>query len=151
MRWNASRDQKKIEEWLTEIYSKIKSRASQKGVRIYWEDEMGIQSSDNRSRTYGLKSKKPVIKKTGERFKCNILAAISPQGFMNWTVFEDRFTSKKFVHLLGRLIKQIKQKVFLIVDNHKVHHSRRVREYVEKRKDKIALFFLPAYCPDMNP
>ena len=70
---------------------------------------------------------------------------------MNWTVFEDNFTSKKFVHFLGRLIKQVKQKVFLIVYNHKVHHSCRVREYVEKRKDKIELFFLPAYCPDMNP
>lgn len=145
------RDPKKIEEWLTETYPKIKSRASQEGARIYWGDEMGIQSSDNRGRTYGLKGKKPVIKKTGGRFKCNMLAAISPQGFMNWTVFEDNFTSKKFVHFLGRLIKQVKQKVFFIVDNHKVHHSRRVREYVEKRKDKIELFFLPAYCPDMNP
>ena len=80
-----------------------------------------------------------------------MLAAIRPQGFMNWTVFEDNFTSEKFVHFLRRLIKQVKQKVFLIVDNHRVHHSRRVREYVEKRKDKIELFFLPAYCPDMNP
>ena len=36
------RDPKKIEEWLTETYPKIKSRASQEGVRIYWGDEMAF-------------------------------------------------------------------------------------------------------------
>ncbi len=103
------------------------------------------------SQTYGLRGETPVIKKTGSRFKCNMLAAISPQGFMNWMVFEDNFTSKKFIEFLGRMIRQIKQKVFLILDNHRVHHSKKVQAYVEKHKDKLELFYLPPYCPDMNP
>src|SRR3546814_9626461 len=70
---------------------------------------------------------------------------------MNWMVFEDNFTSQKFIEFLGRLIRQIKQKIFLIVDNHKAHHSKRVRDYLEKHRDKLELFFLPPYCPDMNP
>ena len=53
------------------------------GARIYWGDEMGIQSTDNRGKTYGLKGKTPTVKKSGSRFKCNMLAMISPQGFMN--------------------------------------------------------------------
>jgi len=145
------RNPKKIEIWLAEDYPVIKARASQEGARIYWGDEMGIQSSDNRGRTYGLKGKTPIIKKPGSRFKCNMLAAISPQGFMNWMVFEDNFTSAKFISFLGRLVRQIKQKVFLIVDNHKVHHSKKAKEYVSKHKDKLELFYLPAYAPDMNP
>ena len=72
------RNPKKIEAWLTDTYPKIKTRAMQEGARIYWGDEMGIQSTDNRGKTYGLKGKTPVIKKTGSRFKCNMLAAISP-------------------------------------------------------------------------
>jgi transposase len=112
---------------------------------------MGIHSTDNRGRTYGLVGKTPVVKKSGSRFKCNMLAAISPQGFMNWMVFEDNFSSAKFIQFLGRLIRQIKQKVFLIVDNHRAHHSKKVQGYVEKHKDKIELFYLPPYCPDMNP
>ena len=69
-----------------------------------------------------------------------MVAATSSQGFMNWMVFEDSFTSGKFVEFLGRLVRQIKQKVFLIVDNHSVHHSKRVKTYVEKHKDKLELF-----------
>ena len=145
------RDPKKIKIWLTDTYPKIKVRAMQEGARIYWGDEMGLQSTDNRGRTYGLIGKTPVIKKTGSRFKCNMLAAISPQGFMNWMVFEDNFTSDKFISFLGRLIRQVKQKIFFIVDNHQVHHSRQVKAYVEKHKDKLELFYLPPYCPDMNP
>lgn len=113
----------------------------QEGARIYWADEMGLQSCDNRGRTYGIVNETPVIKKTGSRFKVNMLAAISPQGFMNWMVFEDNCDSKKFIEFLGRLRRQVKQKVFLIVDNHRVHHSKKVRAYVEKFKDDIELFF----------
>jgi len=145
------RNPEKIKEWLETTYPKIKERAMREGARIYWGDEMGIHSTDNRGRTYGLVGQTPVIKKTGSRFKCNMLAAISPQGFMNWMVFEDNFTSQKFIQFLGRMIRKIKQKIFLVVDNHRVHHSKKVKAYVEKYKDRIQLFFLPPYCPDMNP
>lgn len=135
------RDEKKVEQWLTETYPAIKVRAMQEGARIYWADEMGLQSCDNRGGTYGVVNETPVIKKTGSRFKVNMLAAISPQGFMNWMVFENNCDSKKFIEFLGRLRRQVKQKVFLIVDNHRVHHSKKVRAYVEKFKDDIELFF----------
>ncbi len=140
----------KVSKWLDETYPAIKVRAMQEGARIYWADEMGIQSTDNRGRTYGLVGKTPVIKKPGSRFKVNMLAAISPQGFMNWMVFEDNFDSKKFIEFLGRMRRQIKQKIFLIVDNLRVHHSKKVQQYVSKYKDDIELF-LPPYCPELNP
>ena len=145
------RNPHKIEEWLANTYPKIKNRAIKEGARIYWGDEMGIQSTDNRGKTYGIRGKTPTIKRSGSRFKCNMLAAISPQGFMNWMVFEDNFNGKKCIEFLGRLIRQIKQKVFLILDNHRVHHSKKVKAYVEKHKDNLELFYLPPYCPDMNP
>jgi transposase len=135
------RNPEKIKTWLEETYPRIKVRAMQEGARIYWADEMGIQSHDNRGRTYGLKGKTPVIKKPGSRFKINMLAAISPQGFMNWMVFEDNCDSKKFIEFLGRMRRQIKQKIFLVVDNHRVHHSKKVKAWVEKYKDYIEIFF----------
>ncbi len=64
------------------------------------------------------------------------------------------FTSQKpikCIEFLGRMIRQIKQKVFLILDNHRVHHSKKVKAYVAKHKEKLELFYLPPYCPDMNP
>ena len=130
---------------MANTYPKIKNRAIKEGARIYWGDEMGIQSTDNRGKTYGIRGKTPTIKRSGSRFKCNMLAAISPQGFMNWMVFEDNFNGKKCIEFLGRLIRQIKQKVFLILDNHRVHHSKKVKAYVEKHKDNLELFYCPKF------
>ena len=145
------RDPIKIAAWLEHDYPKIKALASKEGARIYWGDEMGIHSTDNRGKMYSPKGETPVITNAGSRFKCNMIAAISPNGFMNWMVFQENFTSKQFINFLGRLIRQIKQKIFLILDNHKVHHSKRVQAYVKKHKNKIRLFFLPPYCPELNP
>jgi len=91
-------------------YPIIKSRAIKEGARIYWGDEMGIQSADNRGKTYGVRGKTPVIKKSGSRFKCNMLAAISPQGYMNWMVFEDNFTSKKYIRAKNKSYIQISKR-----------------------------------------
>ncbi len=52
---------------------------------------------------------------------------------------------------LRRLIRQCTQKVFLIVDGHPVHKSRAVRDWVERHADRIRLFFLPSYSPELNP
>jgi len=145
------KDEAKVKIWLEETYPKIKAQASHEGARIYWGDEMTIQSRDNRGRTYGLIGQTPAIKKSTISFKCNILAAISPSGFMNWMVFEDNFDSKKLVEFIRRLIRQIKQKIYLILDNHGVHHSKKVKDYVEKYKDRIKIFYLPPYCPELNP
>lgn len=135
------RDPDKVAQWLNETYPAIKARAIHEGARIYWADEMGLQSCDNRGRTYGLVNQTPVIRKTGSRFKVNMLAAVSPQGFMNWMVFEGNCDSKKFIEFLGRLRRQVKQKIFLIVDNHRIHHSKKVMQYVETFKNEIAIFF----------
>ncbi len=52
---------------------------------------------------------------------------------------------------LARLIKDVDRKVFLIVDNLKVHHSRLVQQWLEEHKEQIEVFFLRAYSPELNP
>jgi transposase len=41
--------------------------------------------------------------------------------------------------------------VYLILDNLKVHLSKDVAKWLEKKKDKIAVFYLPSYSPELNP
>lgn len=45
------RDPQKVAIWLQETYPKIKAKAMQQGARIYWGDEMGMQSTDNCGKT----------------------------------------------------------------------------------------------------
>lgn len=41
--------------------------------------------------------------------------------------------------------------MFLILDNLRVHHSKPVKAWVDEHKDKIELFYLPSYSPELNP
>lgn len=56
-----------------------------------------------------------------------------------------------FLEFLRRLVKHAQRKVFLIVDGHPVHRSRKVRRWLQKNVDRIEMFRLPGYSPDLNP
>jgi hypothetical protein len=45
----------------------------------------------------------------------------------------------------------LKKKVILILDNLRVHHSHIVKDWISQNQDKIELFFLPSYSPELNP
>ena len=85
------------------------------------------------------------------RFKVNMLSAISKAGKLRFMLYPDTMNAKKLMDFLRRLIKDIPQKVFLILDNLKVHHANKVSEWVGKHKDRIELFYLPPYAPEYNP
>ena len=48
-------------------------------------------------------------------------------------------------------MKDVKKKVYFILDNLRVHHSEKVTQWLEAHKGKIAVFYLPAYAPELNP
>jgi hypothetical protein len=50
-----------------------------------------------------------------------------------------------------RLIKDIKRKVFIILDNLSVHHVYVVRQWVAKHSQDIEVYYLSACSPDLNP
>ena len=59
--------------------------------------------------------------------------------------------SQTLIKFMERLIKDSKKKVFLILDNLKVHHSHMVVDWLKEHKKQIEVFHLPAYSPELNP
>jgi len=55
------------------------------------------------------------------------------------------------IEFMSKLIENKEQKVFLILDNLRVHHSKIVKQWAEDNKEKIELFYLPSYSPEKNP
>jgi transposase len=66
-------------------------------------------------------------------------------------VTEKCLTTPVFIDFLKRLLHGTERPVFLVVDGHPVHRSKRVREFVADTKGRLQLFFLPAYSPELNP
>ncbi|BBI17577.1 IS630 family transposase [Neochlamydia sp. S13] len=142
---------KAIEEWFKIEYPSIQKLSKKENATIYWGDEMGLRSDHNVGRTYGLKGKTPVVKRTGNRFSCNMISALTNLGKLNFMVFHENFTSEIFLKFLKRIIRQCDRKVFLIVDQHRAHKSKIVKNWLTKNKEHIRLYYLPSYCPELNP
>ena len=66
-------------------------------------------------------------------------------------LFQERFTRSVFLRFLGRLLRQSGKKVYLIVDGHPVHRFKVVRDWVDRNRERISLYQLPGYSPDLNP
>ncbi len=112
---------------------------------------MGLRSDHNVGRTYGLKGKTPVVKRTGNRFSCNMISTITNLGKLSFMVFHENFTQDVFLKFLKRMVRQSDRKVFLIVDNHRSHKSKKVNTWLKDNEEHIRLFHLPSYCPELNP
>lgn len=141
----------RVNEWLENEYPQIKERAKKEKASIFWGDETGLRSTHAAGKSFSPKGKTPEVKISAKRFSVNMISAIANSGKLYFKTYTGRFTSIVFIEFLKRLIKQQKGKIFLIVDNLSVHKSQLVTEWVSKHKNRIELFYLPPYSPDMNP
>jgi transposase len=139
-----------VKKWLAKDYPKIKAKSKKENAIIYWGDETGLRSDHHAGRSYSPKGKTPVIKATGKRFKTNMISAISNKGLLKFMLF-DKFNSTVFKKFLSRLIERTEQKILIIVDGHPAHKTIAVKNWLKKNKDKIEIFYLPGYSPELNP
>lgn len=139
-----------VQRWIDDVYPLIRAQAKKARAAIYWGDEMGMRSDHHCGTTYGLKGKTPVILGTGQRFRCNMISAITNRGKLYFMVYRQGFSSRVFLAFLKRLVKQVGRTLFLVVDGHPAHRSRVTKQWLEKNK-KIRLFYLPGYSPELNP
>ena len=139
-----------VGKWLNETYPEIKARAAEENAEIYWGDETGVQNTADYLRGYSLVGQTPVVQVQTQKFKANMLSAISNRGKVRFTIY-DKFSLDVLIDFMRRLVADTKRKVFLILDNLRTHHAKKVRRWLEKHKDEIEVFFLPPYSPEHNP
>lgn len=140
-----------VAQWMEEIYPTIAMEAKSQNAEIHWGDETGVRNDCQHGRGYAPKGQTPILRKKAKRFSTNMISSITNQGKVRWMIYRETLTSQVFIRFMERLIKDSKKKVFLIVDNLRVHHSAPVKEWAEANKEHIALFYLPSYSPERNP
>lgn len=151
-KWSAQQqDPKLVLSWMTHDFPKIQRMAKAVGASIYFGDESSIRSDYHSGTTWAVRGKTPTVKATGARFKLNMISAINPQGTIRFMVTESNLTSEVFIEFLERLLHDNPNPVFLIVDQHSVHRSKKVLNFVANTNGRLRLFYLPPYSPELNP
>lgn len=136
------RNDAKVTAWLEEDYPKIQKQAQEENAEIQWGDETACVSLPSIIKGYAPKGKTPVMEHTAKRFKINMISTITNRGKLRFMVYEQNMDADLFITFLERLIEGSDKKIFLILDNLRVHHSKIVQAWVEEHQTQIALFYL---------
>jgi len=142
---------KAVQEWLQEEYPAIKEKAKQEGAEIHWGDETGVRNSNQHGRSYAPKGKTPVKKSMAKRFSINMISTVTNRGKVEFMIYSENMNADRLIIFMKQLIKGRKRKIYLILDNLRVHHSKIVKKWLEENKESIAVFHLPSYSPEKNP
>jgi transposase len=146
------RNEAAVKRWLTKDYPAIAARAKREGAGIWWGDETGLRSRHYAGTSFSPRGKTPVTRGSGKVFGCNLFSAITNRGELAFMVYEGKFNAEVFLECMERLIRHAGgRKVFLILDNLRVHKAKVLRPWLAEHANEIELFFIPSYSPDLNP
>jgi transposase len=145
------RDDVVVQRWLVEEYPRIAARAKTEGAEIHWLDETGVNNQAVYQRGFAPKGKTPVTIKPSKREKISLISTVTNLGTMRFRCFEGALSAVLLVAFLEALVKGASRKLYVIMDNLPVHKGKLVTAWVEANADKIMVFYLPPYAPDVNP
>ena len=104
-----------------------------------------------RGRGYAPKGKTPAVLANANRSKLSVISTVTNKGQMRWKVFSRALNAKILISFMKRLVDGREKRVFLILDNLRVHHSKAVKKWLADNQEKIAVFYLPSDSPELNP
>jgi len=145
-----AQDDVRVRDFKEKEYPAIATRAKAENAEIYWGDETGVCNTANYERGFSPKGQPPVLKVETKRERVSMISAITNKGSVRFMLY-DTMTQQTLIDFMRRLISDSQRKVFLILDNLRVHHGKLVAAWLEKHKDRIEVFFLPPYSPELNP
>ena len=142
---------KAVRQWLVDQYPAIATRAKHEKAEIHWGDETGLSNGYQHGRSYAPRGQTPTVRMRARKESIGLISTVTNQGQMRFMVYRNAMNAAVMKKFLQRLVKDAGRKVFLIVDNLKVHHSKPVKEWLALHQEQIEVFYLPAYCPELNP
>jgi transposase len=139
-----------VARWLATEFPAIRAQARREGGVVVWLDELGVRADTAAGRSWAPVGHTPVVKRTGKRFRVNMISAISTGGLLRFRLVTGSFTGPVFVDFLRRLVADCApRRVHLIVDGHPVHRAKLVASWVERHAAQLRLHFLPGYSPEL--
>jgi transposase len=143
-------DPDEVDRWLEWTYPAIEARAALEGAEIHWCDETGA-AADEQSRKGDAREGDPArIEVPKPHIRMNLVATITNEGEVHFLTYKESMTGALFITFLEKLLGETTRKVFLILDRLPAHETKAVADWVAGHGDRIELFWLPKYAPELN-
>jgi transposase len=140
-----------VRRWLRRDYPAIVARAKRARGILVSTDETGRRLDDVRGRSYAPRGRTPVVRVCHKRVRLSLISAVTNRGKLRWMIVDGAVNAPAFIRFLERLIREVRCKVFLVLDRLKAHRARLTRDWLAEHRSEIEAYYLPAYSPELNP
>jgi transposase len=144
-------DPERVRRWKEEEYPAIRDEAARAGAAVFFADEAGVRTDYHSGTTWGEVGRTPIVKGTGNRKSVNMISAVSPHGKLYFKFLDGNTNATAFIGFLEDMLHDIPGIIFLVVDGHSAHTAGVTKKFADKNKDRLRLFYLPPYSPELNP
>jgi transposase len=143
---------KLVEEFKEVTFPAIVKKCDKDEGVIVMLDETGFHSDSNVCRSYSPRGVKAESDLSARRYARNVVISISKELGLNFMSYDTSFNTDMYIKYLQRLINIANgRKIFLIADNLRVHHSKKLMAWIKGKEHLIELHYFPSYSPNLNP
>ena len=142
--------------WLEEVWPEIVRLAEEKHGLILFGDEASFAQWGSLSYTWALKGVQPTVPTCGIRKAYRVFGLFAPfagpsQGRFVAKGTSGKLNSESYQAFLAWALDQVAGFLILIQDNASYHTSGPVQDFVRAHADRLAVYQLPPYSPELNP
>jgi transposase len=138
--------------WLQQTWPTILQLAPQRQALLLFGDEASFAQWGSLSYTWAPRGHQPTVKTSGKRKAYKVFGLIEYfSGCFFYKAHTGRFNSESYAAFFLEVLAQTKLHIILIQDGAKYHTSQAMRQFFAAHQDRLTMFQLPAYSPDVNP
>lgn len=133
-------------------FTNLKTRLLNSDIdRILFEDEAMIRDYQAIGRTWFLKGKQRIIPTYGKHQGVKLVGTLDYATGEIFCVEEERYDAPVFLEFLKKVLSKYPgQRIVIILDNAKIHHSKLLLPFLKDHEYEMQLVFLPPYSPNLN-
>ena len=140
------RDEQARRDFVQEVLALYEAKTEH--TKVMFGDEMSAKLHPKPGYVW-TRNGTPKIPTNCSHKRINTIGAVDPLAGDKVVGTYEKNNADSFVQFLEKVARETKENVILWLDNYRVHHSKKVQDFLSKCT-KITLKFLPTYSPDLN-
>jgi transposase len=118
---------------------------------LIYQDEVEIHRHPTLTRAWAQRGKQPQVPAPGKNEKQVIYGGVDYKtARLTYTVAGSKCGAEFIVFLAALLAAYSGQRIRLVCDNGRFHHTKAVQEFLNEHRDQIRVYWLPPYSPSLN-